>query len=244
MIHVGFIIHDLALENGFFRTILGFRPYWFGGMRDYAPTWNSLQVPNGTDWLEFMIVGTMQGRSIPADMNPRDVGMLKHFSLAIANAEIAYTFLRNNDRLAGQEKTPKITRDAKWQLNLPDSDGTRAETMEFQSSVNPAAHSLPLPTHQNKPSSTRGACQGKSCETSGCSHSAPARALTKTVFLGGLERTRHALRLFIWHYVISVAVDDQDRSLKCLCKIDRRFCGEIGVTGCADVRFPFGKRRR
>ncbi len=132
MIHVGFIIHNLALENGFFRTVLGFRPYWFGGMRDDVPTWISLQVPDGTDWLEYMIVGSPDSRGIPPDMNPADLGVLNHFSLGVPNAEIAYTYLWNNDRLTGQANTPKIGRDAKWQLNLLDPDGTRAEIMEFQ----------------------------------------------------------------------------------------------------------------
>jgi catechol 2,3-dioxygenase-like lactoylglutathione lyase family enzyme len=131
MIHVGFIIHNLALENGFFRTVLGFRPYWFGGMRDDVPTWISLQVPDGTDWLEYMIVGSPEGRGIPPDMNPADLGVLNHFSLGVPNAEIAYTYLWNNNRLSGQANTPKIGRDAKWQLNLLDPDGTRAEIMEF-----------------------------------------------------------------------------------------------------------------
>jgi catechol 2,3-dioxygenase-like lactoylglutathione lyase family enzyme len=131
MIHVGFIIHDRAREDGFFRRVLGFKPYWFGGMRDDAPTWVSLQVPNGTDWLEYMIVGAPGGRGIPADMNPADLGVLNHFSLGLPNAEAAYTLLWNGDRLAGQSNTPKIGRDAKWQLNLLDPDGTRAEIMEL-----------------------------------------------------------------------------------------------------------------
>jgi catechol 2,3-dioxygenase-like lactoylglutathione lyase family enzyme len=131
MIHVGFIIHDRGREDGFFRSVLGFKPYWFGGMRDDAPTWISLQVPDGSDWLEYMIVGTPGGRGIPADMNPADLGILNHFSLGVANIEAAYTLLWNGDRLAGQTNVPKIGRDAKWQLNLLDPDGTRAEIMEL-----------------------------------------------------------------------------------------------------------------
>jgi catechol 2,3-dioxygenase-like lactoylglutathione lyase family enzyme len=131
MMHVGFIIHDRGREDGFFRSVLGFKPYWFGGMRDDAPTWISLQVPDGSDWLEYMIVGTPGGRGIPADMNPADLGILNHFSLGVANIEAAYTLLWNGDRLAGQTNVPKIGRDAKWQLNLMDPDGTRAEIMEL-----------------------------------------------------------------------------------------------------------------
>jgi catechol 2,3-dioxygenase-like lactoylglutathione lyase family enzyme len=131
MIHVGFIIHDRVREDGFFRAVLGFKPYWYGGMRDDKPTWVSQQVPNGTDWLEYMIAGTPEGRGIPADMKPSDVGVLNHFSLGVPNAEAAYTLLWNGGRLNGQSNTPQIGRDAKWQLNLLDPDGTRAEIMEF-----------------------------------------------------------------------------------------------------------------
>jgi catechol 2,3-dioxygenase-like lactoylglutathione lyase family enzyme len=131
IIHVGFIVHDRAREDSFFRTILGFRPYWLGGNEDDKPTWISQQVPDGTDWLEYMIVGTPGGRGIPADMKAADLGVLDHFSLGVRNTEVAYTLLWNNGRLEGQANTPKIGRDAKWQLNLLDPDGTRAEIMEL-----------------------------------------------------------------------------------------------------------------
>jgi TolB protein len=131
IIHVGFIIHDRKLEDGFFRDVLGFRPYWFGGMREDKPTWVSQQVPDGTDWLEYMVVGPPDGRGIPATMSAADLGVLDHFSLGVPNAEEAYTLLWNGDRLTGQTNTPKIGRDAKWQLNLLDPDGTRAEIMEL-----------------------------------------------------------------------------------------------------------------
>jgi catechol 2,3-dioxygenase-like lactoylglutathione lyase family enzyme len=132
IIHVDFIVHDRAREDSFFRTVLGFRPYWFGGNEDDKPTWISQQVPDGTDWLEYMIVGTPGGRGIPADMKAADLGVLDHFSLGVPNTEVAYTLLWNGGRLDGQTNTPKIGRDAKWQLNLLDPDGTRAEIMEFR----------------------------------------------------------------------------------------------------------------
>ena len=131
IIHVGFIVHDKAREDELFRTVLGFRPYWFGGMKDDHPTWISQQVPDGTDWLEYMIVGTPDTKGIPPTMSHADLGVLNHFSLGVPNVEAAYTLLWNGDRLEGQTNTPKIGRDAKWQLNLIDPDGTRAEIMEL-----------------------------------------------------------------------------------------------------------------
>lgn len=131
LIHVGFIVHDRAKQDAFYRQILGFRPYWFGGMKDDTPTWISLQVPDGTDWLEYMVVAPPDGRGTPPGMSQATAGILDHFALGVADTRLAYTLLWNGDRLEGQKETPKIGRDAKWQLNLFDPDGTRAEIMEL-----------------------------------------------------------------------------------------------------------------
>lgn len=131
IIHVGFIVHDRALEDGFYLKVLGFRPYWFGGNENEKPTWISLQVPDGRDWLEYMLVDPPRGRGIPAGMSQTLLGIFNHFSLGVRNAESVYTRLWNEQRLTGQDGVPKIGRDAKWQLNLHDPDGTRAEIMEL-----------------------------------------------------------------------------------------------------------------
>jgi len=130
IIHVGAIIKDRALEDTFYRDILGFRPYWFGGNRDDAPpSWVSQQVPDGTDWLEYMVTTNT--------LTQAQMGVLNHFALGVPNMQAVYTKLWNDDRLAGQvdargvQNTPKIGRDAKWQLTLLDPDGTRAEVMEL-----------------------------------------------------------------------------------------------------------------
>ena len=132
IIHLGIMVHDRVQEDAFYRGLLGFRPYWFGGSQDDKPTWIAQQVPDGTDWLEYMVVDPPGGRGIPPGMTRAVLGILNHFSLGVANVEKAYTLLWNGGRLEGQENLPKIGRDAKWQLNLFDPDGTRAEIMEFQ----------------------------------------------------------------------------------------------------------------
>jgi catechol 2,3-dioxygenase-like lactoylglutathione lyase family enzyme len=148
VIHVGYVIHDRKLEDAFFRDILGFRPYWFGGMRDDTPSWVSQQVPDGSDWLEYMIVGTPDTRGIPATMTQAQAAVLNHFALGVPNMEAVYTMLWNDDRLQGQVDTrgqqivPKIGRDAKWQLNLLDPDGTRAEVMELHAIGKPCCSSF------------------------------------------------------------------------------------------------------
>jgi catechol 2,3-dioxygenase-like lactoylglutathione lyase family enzyme len=131
IIHVGFIVHDRSREDAFYRDILGFRPYWFGGVKADEPTWVSQQVPDGPDWLEYMLVSGPETTGIPADMSQQTAGVLNHFSLGVPNTRDTYTVLWNGDRLKEQTGTPKIGLDAKWQLNLIDPDGTRAEVMEF-----------------------------------------------------------------------------------------------------------------
>lgn len=133
IIHVGMIVHDRAREDSFYHAILGLRPYWYGGFKDDKPDWVSQQVPDGTDWLEYMLVDGPEATGIPAAMSQRTAGVLNHFSLGVANAEAAYSALWTGKRLEGQgdESHPKIGLDAKWQINLYDPDGTRAEIMEF-----------------------------------------------------------------------------------------------------------------
>ena len=136
IIHVGFIVHDADTENAFFRKVLGFRPYWYGG-RNGKTEWVSQQVPDGTDWLEYMLQGGPETHGIPATMSQQTAGVLNHFSLGVPNMEKAYNLLYGEDRLAAKDALPKIGADGKWQLNLYDPDGTRAEVMEFQPVVKP-----------------------------------------------------------------------------------------------------------
>ena len=137
IIHVGYVIYDRKLQDGFFRDILGFRPYWYGGNREGPPTWVSQQVPDGSDWMEYMIYGKEGTPRLPPTMTQATAGVMNHFALGVENIRDAYTTLWNEDRLQGQVErgqpaVPKIGLDAKWQLNLIDPDGTRAEFMEFK----------------------------------------------------------------------------------------------------------------
>jgi catechol 2,3-dioxygenase-like lactoylglutathione lyase family enzyme len=148
IIHVGFVVHSPDAENAFFRTTLGFRPYWHGGRTETSDDWISQQVPNGTDWLEYMVVSGPKIKGIPAAMSKATAGVLNHFSLGVFNMEKTVNVLYAGDRLSPKDASPKIGLDGKWQLNLYDPDGTRAEVMEFQPSVKPccSAFTAPSPT--------------------------------------------------------------------------------------------------
>jgi catechol 2,3-dioxygenase-like lactoylglutathione lyase family enzyme len=137
MIHVGYIVHDPAAEDRFYKTLLGFRPYWHGGRTEDSSEWISIQVPDGTDWVEYMTVKGPEKTGVPPTMSQDTVGVLDHFSLGVPNIEKAMNLLYEGDRLTAKHGPPQIGRDGKWQLNMYDPDGTRAELMEFQPSVKP-----------------------------------------------------------------------------------------------------------
>lgn len=136
IIHVGYIVHNPDGENAFFRQVLGFRPYWHGG-RNGKTDWISQQVPNGTDWIEYMVVSGPETKGIPPAMSQDTAGVLNHFSLGVFNMEKTVNLLYAGDRLTAKHSPPQIGLDGKWQLNLYDPDGTRAEIMEFQPVVKP-----------------------------------------------------------------------------------------------------------
>ncbi len=62
IIHVGFLVHDRGRKTRSIRDLLGLRPYWWGGMTDAKVDWVSQQVPDGHDWLEYMLASGPEDR--------------------------------------------------------------------------------------------------------------------------------------------------------------------------------------
>ena len=122
LIHAGFIVRDQAAMDHLYKDILGFRPYWHGGMKDDETSWISLQVPDGTDWVEFMV-------NLPPDPDQHLRGVMNHIALGVTDIQAAREQLVKNGVHLTEE--PKLGRDGKWQLNLYDPDQTRIEFMEF-----------------------------------------------------------------------------------------------------------------
>lgn len=149
VIHIGYLVHDAAVEDAFYRTLLGFRPYWHGGMKEGVTDWISQQVPEGTDWLEYMLVHGPEKTGIPASMSQETLGVLDHFSLGVDNMEKSVTLLYQGDRLTGRHSQAQIGRDGKWQFNLYDPDGIRVELMEFQPAGKPCCSPFLLPSPAN-----------------------------------------------------------------------------------------------
>jgi catechol 2,3-dioxygenase-like lactoylglutathione lyase family enzyme len=143
IIHVGFMVHSRAVEDTFYRDLLGFKPYWFGAMVEGRTDWVSQQAPDSHDWLEYMLtygstpVGASTG--IPAGMSQHDLGVLDHLSVGEVSVDAAYKTLKDADRLTGvkTDAHTQIGKDGKGQFNLYDPDGIRLELMNFHASEKP-----------------------------------------------------------------------------------------------------------
>jgi len=135
--HAGFIVKDNAVEDRFYRGLLGFRMYWHGGFKDDDVDWEELQVPDGGDWIEYML-------NIPANADHRERGVQNHFSLGVPSMKSAFERLRIHGLRITEDK-PEIGRDGKWSFDIYDPDATRVEFMEFKPAQQPCCHPYESP---------------------------------------------------------------------------------------------------
>jgi catechol 2,3-dioxygenase-like lactoylglutathione lyase family enzyme len=132
------MVHSRAVEDTFYRDLLGFKPYWFGGMVEGKLDWVSQQSPDSHDWLEYMLTSGPSGSGIPATMSQQQLGVLDHLSIGEISVDMAYRKLEEGNRLAGRhDEHTQIGKDGKGQFNLYDPDGIRLELMNFHASQKP-----------------------------------------------------------------------------------------------------------
>ena len=137
MIHSGFAVHDRAAEDHLYKDILGFEVMWYGGMKENVVQWVDMRVPDGTDWLEYMLNVTSP--------SPKTRGIMNHIALGVPSIQPAYHTIL--DRQYQPPEPPKMGRDGKWQLNLYDPDLTRVEAMEFKPAQTPCCSPMLTAKH-------------------------------------------------------------------------------------------------
>ncbi|MES2219665.1 MAG: VOC family protein [Acidobacteriota bacterium] len=130
MIHAGFIIHSVPVEDSFYKKILGFRPYWKGGMKDGVTDFISIQVPNGTDWIEYIL-------NVPANPSHQELGIVDHFSLGVVDIDTVVAKLSQRGWKPSPDSHKLMGRDGKYQVNLYDPDGVRVEFMQLRPTQKP-----------------------------------------------------------------------------------------------------------
>jgi lactoylglutathione lyase len=128
IMHVGFLVGDLEKSTRFYAGILGFAETWRGGSSADMLSWVNMRVPDGRDYVEFMLYN-----KLPA---PDGRGTKNHISLMVPDAGKALAELQRRAARGlytppeGKEMAIQTGVNRKRQINLYDPDGTRIELME------------------------------------------------------------------------------------------------------------------
>ena len=143
--HMGILVGDLAASQKFYGDILGFKEIWRGARGTNQLNWVHEQVPDGKDFIEFMLYS-----ELPA---PDKRGTAHHFCLETQDIEKTKAILSERAAKINYTRPLQIQTgiNRKRQLNVYDPDGTRVEFMEpntvdgvaAPSSTAPPPHPMP-----------------------------------------------------------------------------------------------------
>ena len=124
MPHVGILVGDLDKAKDFYEGILGFHEIWRGAKKPTQLNWVHEQVPDGTDFIEFMLYARLP--------EPDNRGKYHHLCLEVPDIEKAKATLALRAPLIHYQQPLDIQTgiNRKRQLNVYDPDGTRVELME------------------------------------------------------------------------------------------------------------------
>jgi catechol 2,3-dioxygenase-like lactoylglutathione lyase family enzyme len=124
MAHVGVLVGALDPAMKFYHDILGFQEFWRGSSSGQVLSWVNMRVPDGDDYLEFMLYST------PPDAE--QMGVKNHICLLTPDITKAVATLENRPARKNYLRPIEIRVgvNGKRQANLFDPDGTRIELME------------------------------------------------------------------------------------------------------------------
>ncbi len=124
ILHAGVLVGDLEPATRFYEDVLGFRETWRGSRSGTVLSWTNMRVPDGTDYVEFMLYAEK-----PA---PDARGTPHHICLEVTDVEAARVRLQERATSVSYTRPleVRIGTNRRRQLNLFDPDGTRVELME------------------------------------------------------------------------------------------------------------------
>jgi catechol 2,3-dioxygenase-like lactoylglutathione lyase family enzyme len=122
--HIGVLIGALDPAMKFYGDVLGFEDIWRGGPSSDVLSWVNMRVPDGKDYLEFMLY------SAPPDA--AQIGVKNHICLITPDikAAVAIRESRPSRKSYSRPIEIRVGKNGKRQANLFDPDGTRIELME------------------------------------------------------------------------------------------------------------------
>jgi catechol 2,3-dioxygenase-like lactoylglutathione lyase family enzyme len=122
--HLGITVGALEPAMKFYGEILGFKEIWRGSKNGKVLDWVNMQVPDGDDYLEFMLYDQKPSLTV--------LGTLHHICLEVPDIAKAAEDIEHRPARKNYTRPlePKTGVNRKRQLNLFDPDGTRSELME------------------------------------------------------------------------------------------------------------------
>lgn len=151
MSHFGVMIAQLDSALKFYGEILGFKETWRGSKTAKVLSWVNMQVPDGNDYIEFMLY----------DKYPSvdRVRTLQHICLEVPDVAKAGEILKSRPLPAGCKPPTEMATgvNGKRQINTYDPDGTRVEIMEpgtFDGKPRPPS-TAPAPVGEPKPGAAK-----------------------------------------------------------------------------------------
>ena len=124
MSHIGIMVGDLDSAINFYGGILGFKETWRGSSNGTILSWVNMKVPDGDDYIEFMLY----------DKEPSAgrMGTMNHICLVVDDAAASGKILLSRTLPEGLKKPTELKTgiNRKRQINYYDGDGTRVEIME------------------------------------------------------------------------------------------------------------------
>ncbi len=143
MMHAGILVTRLEPELRFYEDVLGFQETWRGSHSGTALSWVNVKVPDGDDYVEFMLFKDAP----PAGQR----GGAHHIALEVPEIHAAVATLEARPYYRdgyGRKIEIHTGLNGKRQANLFDPDGTRTELMEPRTADGKPAVSSTAPPPQ------------------------------------------------------------------------------------------------
>src|SRR5262249_52564562 len=124
IMHAGIVVGSVGRAMSFYRDALGLQEFWRGSANGTQLSWINMRVPDGEDYIEFMLY----------DQPPtaEQLGVKNHICLVSTDVKKSTEDLesRPTRKLYARPIQVQVGKNRKRQANLFDPDGTRIEIME------------------------------------------------------------------------------------------------------------------
>ena len=131
IMHAGYMVRNRYALDHFYKDLLGFHLYWQGGDPAGRVDWVMMQVPDGADWIEYMLY-------LPAHPSLAQLGGDEnHLAPGVVSAAELEQKLEQRGWKAPEGGDPNLLAPTKDPLDMTDPDSTRGRVHGVQACEGP-----------------------------------------------------------------------------------------------------------